>query len=46
MSYGLGAGGILGCKKALDILHNELDMTMALCGHRNLKKIDKSILKM
>ena len=38
MSYGLGAGGILGCKKALDILHTELDMTMALCGHRNLKK--------
>ena len=34
------------CKKALDILHTELDMTMALCGHRNLKKIDKSILKM
>ena len=33
-------------KKALDILHTELDMTMALCGHRNLKKIDKSILKM
>ena len=46
MSYGLGAGGILGCKKALDILHTELDMTMALCGHRNLKKVDKSILKM
>ena len=45
MSYGLGAGGILGCKKALDILHTELDMTMALCGHRNLKKVDKSILK-
>ena len=46
MSYGLGAGGILGCEKALDILHTELDMTMALCGHRNLKKVDKSILKM
>ena len=30
MSYGLGAGGILGFKKALDILHTELDMTMAL----------------
>ena len=45
MSYGLGAGGFSGCEKALDILHAELDMTMALCGHRNLKKIDKSILK-
>ena len=45
MSYGLGADGILGCEKALNILHNELDMTMALCGHRNLKEVDKSILK-
>ncbi len=46
MSYGLGAYGYLGCKKALNILHNELDMTMAFCGHRNLNQVDNSILKM
>ena len=46
ISYGLGAGGIKGCEKALNILHKELDMTMALCGHKNLKKVDKSILKL
>ena len=46
MSYGLGANGYLGCKKALKILHNELDMTMAFCGHRNLNQVDNSILKM
>ena len=46
MSYGLGANGYLGCKKALKILHNELDMTMAFCGHRNLNQGDNSILKM
>ena len=46
ISYGLGAGGIKGCEKALNILHKELDITMALCGHKNLKKVDKSILKL
>ena len=29
----------------LNILHTELDMTMALCGHKNLKEVDDSILK-
>ena len=32
-------------EKVLNILHTELDMTMALCGHRNLKEVDKNILK-
>ena len=45
MSYGLAANGISGCEKALNILHTELDMTMALCGHKNLKEVDDSILK-
>ena len=45
MSYGLGASGILGCEKALKIMHTELDMTMALCGHKNLKEVNKNILK-
>ena len=45
MSYGLAANGISGCEKTLNILHTELDMTMALCGHKNLKEVDDSILK-
>ncbi len=45
MSYGLGANGFLGCEKVLNILHTELDTTMALCGYKNLKDVDKSILK-
>ena len=43
--YGIGAHGAEGGKKALNILHQELDMTMALCGHRDIRKVDRSILK-
>jgi L-lactate dehydrogenase (cytochrome) len=43
--YGIGADGTEGGKKALNILHQELDMTMALCGHRDIRKVDRSILK-
>lgn len=34
--YGLGANGEAGVSNALDILHKELDLTMALCGERLL----------
>ncbi len=34
--YGLGAGGEAGVARCLEIIRKELDMTMALCGHRNL----------
>lgn len=34
--YGLGAGGEAGVHRALDILRGELDITMALCGERNI----------
>ncbi|HHG90984.1 MAG TPA: alpha-hydroxy-acid oxidizing protein [Devosia sp.] len=34
--YGLGAGGEAGVKRMLDILYAELDVTMALCGERNI----------
>ena len=34
--YGLGAMGQAGVAKALDILHKELDITMALCGEKNV----------
>ena len=43
--YGLGAGGEPGVTKALEILHKELDMTMALCGHRDIRNVSRAILK-
>ena len=42
--YGLGAMGEAGVTKALQIIHKELDLTMAFCGHTNIKTVDKSIL--
>jgi L-lactate dehydrogenase (cytochrome) len=44
MVYGLGAMGQAGVAKALQILHKELDVTMAFCGHTQLSKVDRSIL--
>jgi len=37
--YGLGAGGRRGVSKAIDILRSELDVTMALCGERDIKNV-------
>ncbi|MEC8269641.1 MAG: alpha-hydroxy acid oxidase [Pseudomonadota bacterium] len=42
--YGLGAGGREGVSKVLEILHKELDLTMALCGRSKLAEVDESIL--
>lgn len=42
--YGLGAGGRAGVNRVLEILHKELDLTMALCGRSNLSEVDDSIL--
>ena len=42
--YGLAAFGQAGVEKALKLLANELDVTMAFCGHTNLNDVDKSIL--
>jgi L-lactate dehydrogenase (cytochrome)/glycolate oxidase len=44
MVYGLGAMGEEGVSKALQILHKELDVTMAFCGHTQLTNVDRSIL--
>jgi len=30
--------------KALEIIHKELDLTMAFCGHRRIGTVDQSIL--
>ena len=37
--YGLGASGETGVRQALEIIHKELDMTMALCGERLLQNL-------
>ena len=42
--YGLGADGRAGVTRVLEILHKELDLTMALCGRSNLSEVDDSIL--
>ena len=42
--YGLGAMGEAGVTKALEIIHKELDITMAFCGHTNIQMVDKGIL--
>jgi L-lactate dehydrogenase (cytochrome)/glycolate oxidase len=45
MVYGLGAMGQAGVLKALQILHKELDVTMAFCGHTQLANVDRAILR-
>jgi len=42
--YGLGAMGEAGVTKALQIIHNELDLTMAFCGHTRIGTVDRSVL--
>jgi isopentenyl diphosphate isomerase/L-lactate dehydrogenase-like FMN-dependent dehydrogenase len=44
MAYGLGAMGEEGVTKALQIIHKELDVTMAFCGRTDIQTVDKSIL--
>jgi L-lactate dehydrogenase (cytochrome)/glycolate oxidase len=45
MVYGLGAMGEAGVAKALQIIHKELDVTMAFCGHTNIQTVDHRILR-
>ncbi len=42
--YGLGAMGEAGVAKALEIIRKELDVTMALCGLRDVRRINGDIL--
>lgn len=42
--YGLGAMGQEGVSKTLEIIHKELDLTMAFCGRTQIGQVDKSIL--
>ncbi|MFT5502455.1 MAG: L-lactate dehydrogenase (cytochrome) [Gammaproteobacteria bacterium] len=39
--YGLGANGEAGVDQALDIIRKELDITMALCGERDVKNLGR-----
>ena len=39
--YGLGALGKLGVFKTLDLIKNELDKTMAFCGRRDVKDLNR-----
>ncbi|QRI61581.1 alpha-hydroxy-acid oxidizing protein (plasmid) [Shinella sp. PSBB067] len=42
--YGLGAGGKAGVRRALEIIRRELDITMALCGERDVKNLSRNNL--
>lgn len=44
--YGLGALGQDGVRQALEILHKELDLSMAFCGHRDIREVGSEILIM
>ncbi|MDR7331571.1 alpha-hydroxy acid oxidase [Roseateles asaccharophilus] len=44
MVYGLGAMGEAGVTKMLQMLHKELDVSMAFCGHRELTNVTRDIL--
>lgn len=42
--YGLGAMGEQGVTRCLEIIRNELDLTMAFCGLRDVAQVSKNIL--
>lgn len=43
-TYGLGAMGEAGVTKALELIHCELDLSMALCGCTDIEQVDRDIL--
>ena len=43
--YGLAAFGEAGVTRALQIIHKELDVTMAFCGHTQVTQVDRAILR-
>ncbi|HRO61112.1 MAG TPA: alpha-hydroxy acid oxidase [Burkholderiaceae bacterium] len=42
--YGLGAMGEAGVTRCLEIIHRELDLTMAFCARRDIADVDRSVL--
>ena len=43
--YGLGAMGEAGVTSCLDVIRKELDMTMALCGLKDIRDVGRDILE-
>ncbi|MBN2906395.1 MAG: alpha-hydroxy-acid oxidizing protein [Rhodobacteraceae bacterium] len=43
--YGLGAMGEAGVTKSLEVIHKELDLTMALCGRKSIAGLTPDILR-
>jgi len=43
--YALGAMGEAGVTKALEVIHTELDKSMAFCGHRDIADVTRDILR-
>ena len=43
-TYGLGAMGEKGVTSSLEVIHKEMDLTMALCGRRDITTVDRDIL--
>jgi L-lactate dehydrogenase (cytochrome) len=44
MLYGLGAMGEQGVTTALNLIHKELDLSMAFCGRTDINTVDRGIL--
>jgi L-lactate dehydrogenase (cytochrome) len=42
--YGLGAYGQAGVAKAIEVLGKELDVTMALCGEKSVRDVDRRVI--
>lgn len=42
--YGIQALGGEGVTLALDIIRKELDTTIALCGYRDIRQVDRKII--
>jgi L-lactate dehydrogenase (cytochrome) len=42
--YGLGALGEAGVTKCLEIIHRELDLSMAFCGRTDIRAVDRTIV--
>jgi L-lactate dehydrogenase (cytochrome) len=42
--YGLGAMGEAGVTTALNVIHKELDLSMALCGRRKIDELARDVL--
>jgi 4-hydroxymandelate oxidase len=44
--YALAVEGAEGVRKCVDMLHRELEMAMAACGHTTIASIDRSLVRL